>query len=308
MCEKPLCITMEHAIDIKYQLEQRNYNKGDPDSKIFWVGMEYRFMPAVKKMIEEKERLSRLCMLSIREHRFPFLKKVNNWNRFNANTGGTLVEKCCHFFDLMNCIYSDARPVRVYASGSQACNHKRERTRSGDVGTGVHEGTPDILDNAYVIVDFSNSARAALDLCMFAEASRFQEELCLVGEQGKIEAFCGAHGESTMKDEPNFFIGVKQQKREEMDVVDLQKTEKPPPPETVESMQLTVPQEVLDAGYHEGATYFEVEAFWTAVKNSDVGGVVNAQDGLMAVAVGLAAQKSIEEGRAVLISEMLSLD
>ena len=40
-------------------------------------------------------------MLSIREHRLPFLQKVDDWNRFNKNTGGTLVEKCCHFFDLM---------------------------------------------------------------------------------------------------------------------------------------------------------------------------------------------------------------
>jgi predicted dehydrogenase len=43
-------------------------------------------------------------MVAIREHRFPFLVKVGNWNRFSANTGGTLVEKCCHFFDLMNLI------------------------------------------------------------------------------------------------------------------------------------------------------------------------------------------------------------
>ena len=29
-------------------------------------------------------------MLTIREHRFPFLKKVKNWNRFAKNTGGRL--------------------------------------------------------------------------------------------------------------------------------------------------------------------------------------------------------------------------
>jgi hypothetical protein len=28
---------------------------------------------------------------------------------------------------------------------------------------------PDILDNAYVVVDFASGARALLDLCMFAE-------------------------------------------------------------------------------------------------------------------------------------------
>ena len=47
---------------------------------------------------------------SVREHRLPFLTKVDNWNRFNRNTGGTLVEKCCHFFDLMHRIAAQ-RPI-----------------------------------------------------------------------------------------------------------------------------------------------------------------------------------------------------
>jgi len=34
-------------------------------------------------------------------HRLAFLVKVDNRNRFSADTGRTLVEKCCHFFDLM---------------------------------------------------------------------------------------------------------------------------------------------------------------------------------------------------------------
>jgi hypothetical protein len=51
-------------------------------------------------------------MLSIREHRFPFLTKVGDWNRFSENTGGTMVEKCCHFFDLMRLI-TRSEAVRV---------------------------------------------------------------------------------------------------------------------------------------------------------------------------------------------------
>ena len=46
------------------------------------------------------------------EPRFPFLRKVGDWNRFNRNTGGTLVEKCCHFFDLMNLVVP-GNPKRV---------------------------------------------------------------------------------------------------------------------------------------------------------------------------------------------------
>jgi myo-inositol 2-dehydrogenase/D-chiro-inositol 1-dehydrogenase len=117
-------------------------------------------------------------MISIREHRFPFLKKVGDWNRFNQNTGGTLVEKCCHFFDLMRLI-ARAEPVRVYASGAADVNFRDER----------YDGrTPDILDNGFVVVDFDNGVRGMLELCMFAEGSRWQEAISVIGDSAKAEA------------------------------------------------------------------------------------------------------------------------
>jgi len=71
--------------------------------KVVWVGLEYRYMAPTMRLLEHVSSgvLGRLHMLAIREHRFPFLPKVGDWNRFSNNTGGTLVEKCCHFFDLM---------------------------------------------------------------------------------------------------------------------------------------------------------------------------------------------------------------
>jgi len=173
---------------------------------IFWVGMEYRYIPSIDRLINQVHHgtIGAPKMLSIREHRFPFLQKVNNWNRFNKNTGGTLVEKCCHFFDLMLHIMK-AKPVRILASGSQDVNHKDE----------VYNGkTSDILDNAYVVIEFDGGQRACMDICMFAEASRHQEEISLVGDGGKIEAFAPAHG-AAEDDEtlPNFVIGQKRPSR-----------------------------------------------------------------------------------------------
>ena len=58
-----------------------------------WVAMEYRYMPAVAHLIEQAQAATGgIRMLTIREHRFPFLRKVGDGNRFNRNTGGTLVE------------------------------------------------------------------------------------------------------------------------------------------------------------------------------------------------------------------------
>lgn len=101
--------------------------KARPDVLV-QVGLEYRYIPAVAELLAQLKQnaVGRVRMVAIREHRFPFLVKVNNWNRFNKNTGGTLVEKCCHFFDLMTLI-AKSTPVRVLASGAQNVNHLDER-------------------------------------------------------------------------------------------------------------------------------------------------------------------------------------
>ena len=259
LCEKPLCTTLKDTREVLSLLEA--------NKQIFQVGMEYRFKPALADMIARVDagETGRLHMLSIREHRFPFLQKVDDWNRFNRNTGGTLVEKCCHFFDLMRRIIS-SEPVRVMASAGRDVNHLDESYR-GDV--------PDILDNAYVIFDFDNGARALLDLCMFAEASRHHEEFCAIGEAGKVECLLpqnivarGARADWQMQSET-----------------------------------VHVEKKILDAGYHSGATYFQNQAFVRAVRGeADV--IVTADDGHRAVAMGVAAQMAAAQGRAVTMQEV----
>ncbi|MQM19890.1 hypothetical protein Taro_052903 [Colocasia esculenta] len=193
LVEKPLCTTVE---DCKKVIEAA---KRRPEILVH-VGLEYRYMPPVAKLIEvvKSGRIGEVKMVAIREHRFPFLVKVNNWNRFNANSGGTLVEKCCHFFDLMR-LFAASNPVCVMASGSIDVNHKDE----------IYDGkivlwtlgnllcfsrinlkqVPDIIDNAYVIIEFDNGTRGMLDLCMFAEGSKNEQEISVVGDIGKGEAF-----------------------------------------------------------------------------------------------------------------------
>jgi predicted dehydrogenase len=215
---------------------------------VVWVGLEYRYMPPVAALLDEvaSGTVGRVHMVAVREHRFPFLAKVGDWNRFNRNTGGTLVEKCCHFFDLLTLVAS-GRPTRVLASGGQDVNHLDER---------YDGGRPDILDNALVIVEYDNGVRASLDLCMFAEGSRNQEELSVVGDTGKVEAF--------------------------------------------------LPSGILRTGDRVGwsAGVTEHLDFLHAVRT---GGrpTVSLEDGLSSVAVGIAAQRSIAERRAVTLDEVL---
>ena len=84
--------------------------------------MEYRFMPPVQRLLAGLGAGSagRLRMIAIREHRFPFLVKAGDWNRFSPNTGGTLVWKCSHFVDLMR-LMAGAR-LSIFG---QAGQHRR---------------------------------------------------------------------------------------------------------------------------------------------------------------------------------------
>ena len=179
---------------------------------------------------------------------FPFLPKVGDWNRSARNTGGTFVEKCCHFFDLMR-LLTAREPVRVYAWAGQDVNHLDERY-GGE--------TPDILDNGYVVVDFEGGARALLDLCMFAEASENEQEIAAVGDAGKIECFLP---ESTV------VIGVREPRR-------------------IERHEMRVAPEVLAAGAHHGSTFVEHQRFRRAVLEGRPA-EVTAEDGLRAVAMGV---------------------
>jgi predicted dehydrogenase len=271
LVEKPVCTTFADCD----ALERRATSHRAP----IWVAMEYRYMPPVAELMHEVRAgaTGRLRMFAIREHRFPFLEKVGDWNRFSIRTGGTLVEKCCHFFDLMRLVakLGDAadEPARIYASGAMDVNHRDER----------YDGrVPDIIDNAYVIVDFRSGLRALLDLCMFAEGSYWQEELAATGEAGKVEAFVPGPA--------RFWPGGSE--REAEIVVS------PRAPKNPQRRSVHVEAGILKAGDHHGSTYFQHLGFARAVRE---GGPVEVTlaDGLAAVRIGLAAELSAREGRPV---------
>lgn len=265
LVEKPLCTTVAHCREAIERAEATDF-----PGRVIWMGLEYRYMPPTQRLLAEVRAgtVGEVQMVAVREHRFPFLVKVGDWNRFNRNTGGTLVEKCCHFFDLMNLLIDD-HPVRVMASGAQDVNHLDERY-GGEV--------PDILDNAFVIVEYERGARAMLDLCMFAEASRNEQEISVVGRLGKVEALV-SEGIVRIGRRSDGYGNV--------------------------SAEPVTGPDIRHIGMHHGASYLEHVALRDAITSGHEA-AVTLRDGLASVAIGVAAHRSIDEGRIVSLSEILT--
>ena len=257
LLEKPLATTMA---DCNALVAQAQRHRG-----LVWVALEYRYMAPIAKTLELLPQLGAIQMCAIREHRFPFLHKVGAWNRFNRYSGGTLVEKCCHFFDLMN-LMVPSTPRRVLASGGQNVNHLEERY-DGDA--------PDILDNAYVIVEYEGGQRAMLDLCMFAEGARQEQHIVVTGDRGQVEATV-----------PGTEVFLSDRAAG-----------------THRAIPAPLSPLVREVGFHHGASYLEHLAFLEALQ-SGAPARVTVEDGRLAVAIGLAAQQSIATGRPVNLSEL----
>src|SRR5699024_5037957 len=73
----------------------------------------------------------------------------------NEESGGSLLEKGCHDFDLFNWLL-DADPVTVGAFGGQH----------------VLSEETDVIDNATAIIKYDSGAVASLDLCLHAPFSQ----------------------------------------------------------------------------------------------------------------------------------------
>ena len=107
---------------------------------------------------------------------------------------------------------------------------------------------PDILDNAFVIVDFENGVRTFLDLCMFAENSEFQEELCAVGSAGKIETEVPSNQSGIANSDLR--IGLRKNNSTTKETI-------------------AVDAKILEAGHHHGSTYYEHQSFIKAIRNNN---------------------------------------
>jgi predicted dehydrogenase len=264
--EKPIATSVTDALQI-YDLAQQHQT-------LVHIGLQYRFksiyVEAIREVLMQKS-VGEVHQVNLIEHRFPFLDKVGQWNKFNHLSGGTLVEKCCHYFDLMN-LFAGARATSVYARGQQSVNFKSFNYKQSEA---------DAMDQANVIVDYANGVTGSLSLCMFIPGS--YEELTVCGDQGRLQVYeKAAHGESTVN-HLELWAGD----------YGVSKTANP-----------SYPSYIAKAGHH-GSTFFEHVNFVDSLLGQPNKGPT-LEDALWSVAVAAAAQRSINESAPVSVEPILA--
>lgn len=268
LLEKPIATTLADAYTIM-QIAERY-------SATFQIGLQYRYKAIYAESIYEaleRKTLGEIKTLTILEHRIPFMDKVSQWNKFAKFSGNTLIEKCCHYFDLFN-LFAQARPISVYATGSMAVNFTEFE----------YEGEKsDIYDNSMVIVTYANGVTANFNLCMFAPM--VYEELVICGDEARLKAWENADFLPHQTPETHLEIIAGESK-----------------PSRV--MTPMYPASIQRTGHH-GATYFEHVHFVDNIEGRETN-APSARDGFWSIAVAAAAQESIRTGGVVLVEDLLT--
>jgi predicted dehydrogenase len=166
--EKPVGITRQECRELAHAVAMTD--------RVVLVGHELRYSPyfqRIKALIDSGE-IGVPHLVWTREFRGPFQKKSRDWIQDVRKSGGALVDKNCHHFDLMNW-WIGARPKYVCAFGGNAVNR-------------VIGGEDQVLDHASVSFEYGNGVRGTLELCMFAPDLQGEDlQMGIIGDQGMIE-------------------------------------------------------------------------------------------------------------------------
>lgn len=267
LLEKPMASTLEDAYKMMKLAE-------DYDA-VFQVGLQYRYKAMYKEAyheVLERKSIGDIKTISIMEHRIPFLDKVNQWNKFQKFSGGTFVEKCCHYFDLFN-LFSQAKPKEVFATGSAAVNFTEFE----------YDGMQsDIVDNAFVNVVYENGIRANLNLCMFSPM--FYEEVVLCGDEGRLKGSETEH--FTTLNKPRYSM-------------ELMRVDGEP-----SKIMTPAFSEHVEKSGHGGSSYYEQVDFVDQIE-----GILtqkeSAKEGFWSIVISVAAEKSLKENKVINIKQLL---
>ncbi len=171
LSEKPMATTIEDANRIVEAVRE--------SGRIYQIGLELRYEPYHQRTgdLIAAGRVGRVRQLWVKEFRGPWMRKVEDWITQKERSGGALLEKDCHHFDLFNW-FADARPVKVAGFGTVDLVY----------GLETFSVEPDVLDNAQVVVQYDTGAVATLMLNMYCLEYLDGLELGVIGTEGYLQS------------------------------------------------------------------------------------------------------------------------
>ena len=161
--EKPMAVSLEEC--------DRMIEAAEAAGRFLMVGLCYRhsnlygeFVRAIREQVVGAPK-----MIWCKEFRGHWGRNRDAWRLSQALSGGSLLEKNCHHFDIWNWAIQSP-PAYVQAFGGNAV-HKESET----------------LDHAIVNVEYANGVKGTLMLCLFLP-SFDQLEIGALCEGGKVES------------------------------------------------------------------------------------------------------------------------
>jgi predicted dehydrogenase len=264
-CEKPMALTVADCKDMIIA--------GRKAEKVLLVGQQMRYHLHLNRMSQliDEGLIGKPRLVWLKEFRNPFPSNMK-WAFDKSKSGGALVEKSCHHFDVFSWMLR-SRAVRVFASGGQAV-HKE-----------IYGVKSDIVDHAWVTIEYENGGRAMLGLCFFAGLPHAME-----GGVGTHVRDIGVIGDKGMVTTEGFYLGCD---------LEVHFSDRP-----------DVVRIALDPASGSRDALFERSGNWGIwvdfLRCVQQGGepVATGEIGLEAVAVALAAEKSIETGMPVAVDSV----
>jgi predicted dehydrogenase len=166
--EKPCGITRDECSQL--------LDAASKTDRVIMIGHELRYSPyfqRIKALVDAGE-IGRPRMVWTREFRGPFQPKSQDWIQDARRSGGLLVDKNCHHFDMMNwwCV---GKPRRVAAFGRNAVMR-------------VVDPAHQVNDHATVNFEYDNGVLGTLQICLFGRDFPDEElEMGIVGEAGSLQ-------------------------------------------------------------------------------------------------------------------------
>ncbi len=166
--EKPCGITQDECAQL--------LDAAAKTDRVVMIGHELRYSPYFQRMksLVDAGEIGRPRMVWTREFRGPFQAKSQDWIQDSRRSGGMLVDKNCHQFDLMNW-WCGGKPTRVAAFGRSAVMR-------------VVDPAHQVNDHATVSYEYDNGVVGTLQICLFGRDFPDEElEMGIVGDAGSLQ-------------------------------------------------------------------------------------------------------------------------